>query len=150
MTALAALSPPTWSCRSRAARAFGRRSNGEDATAGGKQQEPQAYYYPSLLGQSGDRAVFQRLMTELNFQDCWLNTGMKFDRTICLGSDELLARAPTYREIVTRLASHFRVRPIRSLTNLYRNGEDWCNLHSDQYKQGGYPIDLTIGCSFGE
>jgi len=74
---------------------------------------------------------------------------MQFSRDICLGSDEILARSPTYRAIVDRVVAFFGVRPVRTLVNLYRDGEHWCNLHSDQYHQGGYAIDLTIGCSFG-
>jgi len=109
-----------------------------------------AFYYPSLLGHTEDRTVFQRLMEELCFRPCWLDTGMKFNRTICLGSDELLASAPTYRAVIERLSEHFDVRVIRSLANLYRDGKDWCNLHSDQYHQGNYPIDITVGVTFGD
>ncbi|CAE8700022.1 unnamed protein product, partial [Polarella glacialis] len=92
----------------------------------------------------------ERLMTELDFQSCWLNTGMKFSREICLGEDEVMAKSPTYRAIVERVSEFFGVTVVRTLVNLYRDGDDWCNLHSDQYHQGGYPIDLTIGASFGD
>lgn len=109
-----------------------------------------AFYLPGLNGPADDRAVFNRLMDELDFRSCWLNTGMKFSRDICLGDDEVLDRAPTYRAIVERVANHFGVKVVRTLVNLYRDGSDWCNLHSDQYHQGGYPIDLTVGSTFGD
>jgi len=112
--------------------------------------EDEAFYIPSLNGPPEDRQVFGRLMKELDFHTCWLNTGMQFSREICIGNDDIVARSPTYSAIVQRVASYFGVRVVRSLVNLYRDGEDWCNLHSDQYHQGGYPIDLTVGSSFGD
>mmetsp|Transcript_70225 Transcript_70225/g.139057 ORF Transcript_70225/g.139057 Transcript_70225/m.139057 type:complete len:447 (+) Transcript_70225:43-1383(+) len=113
--------------------------------------ENEAFYFPSLNGPSADREVFERLMDELNFRTCWLNTGMKFSRDICLGNDDVVMRSPTYHSIVMRIARFFGgVKVVRTLANLYRDGEDWCNLHSDQYHQGGYPIDLTVGASFGD
>eukprot|EP00933_Yihiella_yeosuensis_P053748 TRINITY_DN5203_c3_g1_i3.p1 TRINITY_DN5203_c3_g1~~TRINITY_DN5203_c3_g1_i3.p1 ORF type:complete len:594 (-),score=83.32 TRINITY_DN5203_c3_g1_i3:288-2069(-) len=112
--------------------------------------EGEAFYIPSLIGQPEDRSVFDRLMEELDFRTCWLNTGMKFSREICLGDEELLAKSPTYRAIVERVSNFFGVRVVRTLVNLYRDGDDWCNLHSDQYQQGGYPIDLTVGATFGD
>lgn len=110
----------------------------------------EAFYIPSLNGLPEDRSVFERLMTELNFHTCWLNTGMQFSREICLGDDEVLKQSPTYRALVRRVSDFFGVRVVRTLVNLYRDGEDWCNLHHDQYHQGGYPIDLTVGSSFGD
>eukprot|EP00438_Fugacium_kawagutii_P000889 Skav223549 [mRNA] locus=scaffold1657:354375:355094:- [translate_table: standard] len=89
-------------------------------------------------------------MKELDFKDCWLETGMKFSRQICIGDEETLAKAPTYRALVERVSQVFGVRVVRTLVNLYRDGTDWCNLHSDQYHQGGYPIDLTVGATFGD
>lgn len=112
--------------------------------------EGEAYYLPGLNCRSDDRSVFERLMSELNFQDCWLETGMKFSRQICIGNEETLAKSPTYRAIVERVSEVFGVRVVRTLVNLYRDGTDWCNLHSDQYHQGGYPIDLTVGSTFGD
>lgn len=110
----------------------------------------EAFYIPGLICPAGDKSVFDRLMIELDFHKCWLNTGMPFTREICLGDEDILARAPTYKAIVERVSSFFGVKVVRTLVNLYRDGEDWCNLHSDQYDQGGYPIDLTIGSSFGD
>lgn len=115
-----------------------------------RELDGQAFYIPSLIGQPEDRSVFNQLMDELDFRSCWLNTGMKFARDICLGDEEILARSPTYRAIVERVANQFGVTPVRTLVNLYRDGDDWCNLHRDQYHQGGYPIDLTIGATFGD
>jgi len=113
--------------------------------------ENEAFYLPSLNGPSTDRQVFESLMDELNFRTCWLNTGMKFSRDICLGNDDVVTRSPTYHSIVSRIARFFGgVKVVRTLANLYRDGDDWCNLHSDQYQQGGYPIDLTVGASFGD
>ena len=112
--------------------------------------ENEAFYLPALHCETGDRSVFDRLMSELDFKDCWLDTGMKFSRQICIGDEELLARAPTYRAIVERVTKVFGVKAVRTLVNLYRDGTDWCNLHSDQYHQGGYPIDLTVGSTFGD
>lgn len=112
--------------------------------------EGEAYYLPGLNCRPDDRSVFQRLMLELDFKDCWLETGMKFSRQICIGDAETLAKAPTYRSIVERVSKVFGVRVVRTLVNLYRDGRDWCNLHSDQYHQGGYPIDLTVGATFGD
>ena len=111
--------------------------------------ENEAFYLPAVHCEADDRSVFNRLMSELDFKDCWLDTGMKFSRQICIGDEELLARAPTYRAIVERVTQIFGVRAVRTLVNLYRDGTDWCNLHSDQYHQGGYPIDLTVGSTFG-
>ena len=112
--------------------------------------ENEAFYLPSVHCETGDRSVFDRLMSELDFKDCWLDTGMKFSRQICIGDEELLAKAPTYRAIVERVTEIFGVKAVRTLVNLYRDGTDWCNLHSDQYHQGGYPIDLTVGSTFGD
>ena len=112
--------------------------------------EGEAYYLPGLNCRPEDRSVFERLMSELHFQDCWLETGMKFSRQICIGNEETLAKSPTYRAIVERVSEVFGVRVVRTLVNLYRDGTDWCNLHSDQYHQGGYPIDLTVGSTFGD
>ena len=111
--------------------------------------ENEAYYLPGLNCSPDDRSVFDRLMSELDFRDCWLDTGMKFSRQICIGNEETLSKAPTYRAIVERVSKVFGVRVVRTLVNLYRDGKDWCNLHSDQYHQGGYSIDLTVGATFG-
>lgn len=110
----------------------------------------EAFFLPSLNGRPEDRDVFDSLVEELDFKSCWLNTGMKFSRDICLGDMEVVQRSPTYLALVNRMAEFFDVRPVRTLVNLYKDGTDWCNFHSDQYKQGGYPIDLTVGASFGD
>jgi hypothetical protein len=114
--------------------------------------EGEAFFHPSLLGSPSDRSVFEMLMQECDFQECWLNTGMKFSRNICLGTDDVLENSCVWRAIVQRLSDFFGVKVVRTLANLYRDGNDWCNLHSDQYNQvdRGYKIDLTIGCSFGD
>ena len=112
--------------------------------------QDEAFYLPSLHCRPEDSSVFDRLMSELEFKDCWLETGMKFSRQICIGDERTLAKAPTYRAIVERISEVFGVRVVRTLANLYRDGSDWCNLHSDQYHQGGYPIDLTVGSTFGD
>eukprot|EP00435_Cladocopium_sp_Y103_P058496 s347_g20.t1 len=112
--------------------------------------ENEAFYLPGLNCSPDDKSVFDRLMIELDFKDCWLETGMKFSRQICIGDEHTLAKAPTYRALVERVSKVFGVRVVRTLVNLYRDGTDWCNLHSDQYHQGGYPIDLTVGATFGD
>ncbi|CAL1153485.1 unnamed protein product [Cladocopium goreaui] len=112
--------------------------------------ENDAFYLPGLNCSPDDMSVFDRLMIELDFKDCWLETGMKFSRQICIGDEHTLATAPTYRALVERVSKVFGVRVVRTLVNLYRDGTDWCNLHSDQYHQGGYPIDLTVGATFGD
>ena len=112
--------------------------------------EDEAFYLPGLNCSPEDRSVFDRLMLELDFKDCWLETGMKFSRQICIGDETTLAKSPTYRALVERVSKVFGVRVVRTLVNLYRDGTDWCNLHSDQYHQGGYPIDLTVGATFGD
>eukprot|EP00747_Dinoflagellata_sp_TGD_P207991 gnl/TRDRNA2_/TRDRNA2_81515_c0_seq1.p1 gnl/TRDRNA2_/TRDRNA2_81515_c0~~gnl/TRDRNA2_/TRDRNA2_81515_c0_seq1.p1 ORF type:complete len:444 (+),score=67.97 gnl/TRDRNA2_/TRDRNA2_81515_c0_seq1:97-1428(+) len=109
-------------------------------------------YYPGMLGDADDATVCDSLMYELDFRSCWLNTGMKFNRNICLGTDEVVARSPTYSMVIKKLAAAFDVEVVRSLANLYRSGDDWCNLHSDQYHQDSgksFPIDLTVGATFG-
>ena len=112
--------------------------------------ENEAFYLPGLNCSPEDKSVFDRLMIELDFKDCWLETGMKFSRQICIGDEHTLAKAPTYRALVERVSKVFGVRVVRTLVNLYRDGTDWCNLHSDQYHQGGYSIDLTVGATFGD
>eukprot|EP00929_Paragymnodinium_shiwhaense_P116139 TRINITY_DN8541_c0_g2_i2.p1 TRINITY_DN8541_c0_g2~~TRINITY_DN8541_c0_g2_i2.p1 ORF type:complete len:490 (-),score=74.10 TRINITY_DN8541_c0_g2_i2:368-1837(-) len=107
------------------------------------------FFFEDFAGGADDRSVFDQLMRELTFHDCWLNTGMKFARSICLGSNEVVENSPTYRALIDRVTSHFGVTAIRSLVNLYRDGRDWCNLHHDQYHQGDYPIDLTVGITLG-
>ena len=67
-------------------------------------------------------------------------------RPSAVGSDELLARSKTYRDVISLGAAHFRAEPVRSLVNFYRNGDDTTSFHSDQYPYGE---NITVGVSFG-
>lgn len=71
---------------------------------------------------------------------------LRLHRPSAIGSDDLLNKSPTYREIIALGARHFHAQPIRSIVNFYRNGDDTTSFHSDQYPNGE---DITIGVSFG-
>ena len=76
----------------------------------------------------------------------WMRGGTPLHRPSAVGSDELLARSKTYRDVISLGAAHFRAVPVRSLVNFYRNGDDTTSFHSDQYPYGE---NITVGVSFG-
>eukprot|EP00448_Togula_jolla_P026229 CAMPEP_0170646808 /NCGR_PEP_ID=MMETSP0224-20130122/43838_1 /TAXON_ID=285029 /ORGANISM="Togula jolla, Strain CCCM 725" /LENGTH=327 /DNA_ID=CAMNT_0010978171 /DNA_START=84 /DNA_END=1064 /DNA_ORIENTATION=+ len=105
-----------------------------------------AHYYKALICPADDFSMYEALVRDLDFKDCWMrrNAALSPD---ALGSEKALQRSPTYEKIVRWLAGFFGVEPIRSLVNFYRNGDDYTAYHSDQYFTG---VNMTIGASFGE
>lgn len=106
-----------------------------------------AYYYQELLCRSDDFSIFEALVEELEYTPHWMYGGTPLYRPTALGTADALRSSPTYERVVRWLAGHFGVEPIRSISNFYRNGDDFTSPHSDQYFDG---VNMTIGASFGE
>mmetsp|Transcript_4352 Transcript_4352/g.10172 ORF Transcript_4352/g.10172 Transcript_4352/m.10172 type:complete len:435 (+) Transcript_4352:15-1319(+) len=105
-----------------------------------------AFYYKGMVCAKEDPSLFEQLMTEVEYGEAWLAGGTKLHRPTCVGSDEWLAKSPAYQKVVHSLVTQFKVRPIRSILNCYRDGKDWTSYHSDQYFEG---VNMTVGASFG-
>lgn len=106
-----------------------------------------AYYYKEHICRADDFSMFEALVEELEYTPHWMQGGTPLHRPTALGTEESLRKSPTYEKIVRWLAGQFGVKPIRSIANFYRNGDDYTSFHSDQYFTG---VNMTIGASFGE
>eukprot|EP01062_Namystynia_karyoxenos_P060399 TRINITY_DN51967_c0_g1_i1.p1 TRINITY_DN51967_c0_g1~~TRINITY_DN51967_c0_g1_i1.p1 ORF type:complete len:272 (+),score=79.29 TRINITY_DN51967_c0_g1_i1:82-816(+) len=103
-------------------------------------------YYPGLL--SDLRLTTDALCRELNFARCWLDTGMEFGRPMRLGTPAALAASPGFSAVLDSLQRRVAVEVLRASANLYRNGDDWCNFHSDQLRRG-VAADAVLLATFG-
>jgi len=107
-----------------------------------------AHYYESILCDAHDFTLYEALVDELEYGPCWMRGGNPLFRPTALGGERTLKRSPTYERILRWMAGYFKVEPVRSIVNYYRNGDDYTSLHSDQYFSG--QCNMTIGASFGE
>ena len=107
-----------------------------------------AFYLKRFACEKNDLSVYDKLHAECGeeFKQRWMKGGTRLHRPSAIGSDELLQRSQTYRDIIMLGAKHFRAEPVRSIINFYRNGDDSTSFHSDQYPHGE---DITVGVSFG-
>eukprot|EP00398_MALV-I-01_sp_L67-1_P000844 gene844-869_t len=107
-----------------------------------------AFYLKQFSCSKNDMSKYDALHQELGdeFADRWMRGGTKLHRPSAIGSDELLVKSKTYRDVIVQGMKHFRAEPLRSIVNFYRNGDDSTSFHSDQYPLGE---DITVGVSFG-
>lgn len=103
----------------------------------------EAFYLPEWFCNDQDRSIYDRLRRELHsyiapFRGKSLGLA---------GTQAILEKCPVYKDIVTRLASHFQVEACYSIVNFYQDGSHGIGAHTDSLFFGS---NMTIGASFGD
>jgi hypothetical protein len=100
------------------------------------------YYLPNFITTLDDLTLFNQIKNELknNNKINW-SKHQKFENPTF---------SKTFLELVKLVSTHFKITPLETRLNYYRNGLDWKPYHHDSHAyQDRVREDFTIGISLG-